>query len=188
MELMLVLTIIVVVGASVLPVLKGPLTNQRLRKAGDAVRAEWNRTRVRAMKTGRIQVFRAQIGSAEYTVQTWYADDDDLASTNDSMKFGGQSDSRQSDSQGLSHQLPDGVLFTAGDASSDSRATKIEHQFGAGQSVWLHPILFYPDGTTSTAKFVLGDERQLYFLVVSLRGLTGIAQTSDLLTAQEVSQ
>ena len=53
MELMLVLTIIAVVGAFVLPVLKGPLTNQRLRKAGDAVRAEWNRTRVRLIEQTR---------------------------------------------------------------------------------------------------------------------------------------
>lgn len=185
-ELMLVLAIMVVVAAFVLPTFKGPLANQKLLKAGDSLRAEWNRTRIRAMKSGRIQVFRAQIGTDNYTVQTWYAENDDVSSTNDSMKFGTAAPTPESDL--TNRTLAEGIQFSAGDSTSDGRAATVEQQLGGGDSIWTRPILFYPDGTCSTAKFVLGDERQQYYVVVSLRGITGIAQMSDLVTAQEVNQ
>ena len=60
------------------------------------------------------------------------------------------------------------------------------HQrIGAGQGGAADPILFYPDGTSATARIVLGNSRN-HFVVVELRGLTGIARSSDLLTAEEL--
>ena len=61
-EVMLVLALLVVIGALIWPAVKGPFEGQRLRKAGDQVRAEWTRARTRAMKSGRTQVFQFQTG------------------------------------------------------------------------------------------------------------------------------
>ncbi len=49
-------------------------------------------------------------------------------------------------------------------------------------------MLFYPDGTTSDARVALTNDDRNFFVVVSLRSLTGIAKVSELVTANEVEQ
>ena len=43
-------------------------------------------------------------------------------------------------------------------------------------------VYFYPDGTTSSARVTLANDRSM-FVDVRLRGLTGIAVVGDVLTA-----
>ena len=91
--------------------------------------------------------------------------------------------------------LPDNVLFVSGGALLDQRdaaaltesdaMTPSSFGIGAGQGGAADPILFYPDGTSATARIVLGNSRN-HFVIVELRGLTGIARSSDLLTAEEL--
>lgn len=186
LELLLVLAVCVAAAAMVLPTLRGPLENQRLRKAGDAVRAEWNRTRVLAMKTGRIQIFQCEFGTNTYVVQTWVADSDDQQSTNDAVPGFGTA-KRGSGFNPIQDErtITEGILFQSGEAAEDSRGSSIVSQFGSANTQQSTPILFYPDGTTSTAKVVLANDRGSY-LVVSLRGLTGVSQISDLLSFEEL--
>lgn len=186
LELLLVLAIIVVVGALAAPMLRGPLENQRLRKSADLIRAEWNRARVRAMKSGRIQVFRSISESGEYSLQAWVADSDDLESTNDSNRFGTPVSSSGSNPTLDTRSLPEGLVFVGGDASIDRRGAEVQNSFAPTESTQARPVLFYPDGTTSTARLVISNEKRNYYVVLSLRGLTGIAQASDLVTAREL--
>jgi len=186
LELLLVLAVCVAAAAMVLPALRGPLENQRLRKAGDTVRAEWNRTRVLAMKTGRIQIFQCEFDTNRYVVQTWVAETDDQQSTNDSVAgFGTAKPSSGFNPIQQEKEIAEGILFQSSQAAEDSRGSSIASQFGSANSQQAPPILFYPDGTTSTAKVVLANDRNSY-LVVSLRGLTGVAQVSDLLSLEEL--
>jgi len=186
LELLLVLAIVVVVGALAVPMLRGPLENQRLRKSADLIRAEWNRARVRAMKSGRIQVFRSNNETGEYSLQAWVADTDDQESTNDTIRFGAPASSSGSNPMQDTRTLPEGIVFVGGDASSDSRGAQLQNTFAPPDSTQARPILFYPDGTTSTARLAVSNEKRNYYVVLSLRGLTGIAQASDLVTAQEL--
>ncbi|MFM2093449.1 MAG: hypothetical protein RIS70_573 [Planctomycetota bacterium] len=186
LELLLVLALCVAAAAMVLPALRGPLENQRLRKAGDTVRAEWNRTRVLAMKSGRIQIFQCEFGTNRYVVQTWVAETDDQQSTNDAVAgFGTAKPGSGFNPIQQEKEIAEGILFQSGQAAEDSRGSSIVSQFGANNTQQSPPILFYPDGTTSTAKVVLANDRNSY-LVVSLRGLTGVAQVSDLLSQEEL--
>ena len=182
MEMLLVLAIMVIVASMTLPALRGPMENQRLRKAGDLIRAEWAKARVRAMKTGRIHVFRYQTDGESYGVEPWYAADDDQTSTNDSNRQSGGVAALQE-----TLPLPDNISFAGGDTTSDSRSLHIEQNMGGAGGAAARPILFYPDGTSSTARVLLTNRRQT-FVMVNLRGLTGIAQVSDLLSASEVQQ
>jgi hypothetical protein len=103
--------------------------------------------------------------------------------------------------------LPDKVLFLSGgtlvkerDAAAMAESSSVggpssagsTRLLAAGQGAGLEgatsvadPILFYPDGTSATARIILGNSRN-YFVVVELRGLTGIARSSDLLSAEEL--
>ena len=182
MEMLLVLAIMVIVASMTLPALRGPMENQRLRRAGDLIRAEWAKARVRAMKTGRIHVFRYETGGASFGVEPWYAADDDQTSTNESSRQQGNVSALQE-----SQPLPDDISFAGGDTTSDSRSLHAEKNMGGAGGKAARPILFYPDGTSSTARVLLTNRRQT-LVQVSLRGLTGIAQVSDLLSASEVPQ
>jgi len=108
-------------------------------------------------------------------------------------------------------QLVDGVRFIGGDLEVDARAQASEQAaqqttnptmdanggvngmvsgttpLGATgtEGQWATPILFYPDGTTSNAQLILGNQRSRY-VVLRLRSLTGMCRVSDLLTAEEV--
>ena len=74
LELLLVLALMVAALAVALPNLRGSFSDQRLQKAAEQIRAEWTRARVRAIKTGQIQVFRHSLYSRNYVttpVASW---------------------------------------------------------------------------------------------------------------------
>jgi prepilin-type N-terminal cleavage/methylation domain-containing protein len=189
LELLLVLAILVAVASLALPALFSSLESQRLRKAGDQLRAAFGRARVAAMKSGRIQLFRFEPGTGSYVIQEWYGDEErqfDEATL--AQSTGGAM--APAAGQGLQTQLPEGILFAAAELQPDARAAQLEEQTGAlsaGSTSASPPIVFYTDGTTSDARVVLANNRARY-IVVELRGLTGISMVSDLLTQEELPQ
>lgn len=197
MELLLVLAVIVVIGALTIPSLATPMENQRLRKAADVIRAEWSTARVQAMKSGRIHLFRFEQGGDHYGVEPWAGAGDDLQSTNDqAVKSSGGGLVTSQGVAAAQKQLPDGVVFGQGMTANDNRAN-FAMQAGGNDAAPVSaatasyanspPVLFYPDGTTSTARIMLTNRRQRY-VVINLRGLTGMTQVSDLLSAEELPQ
>ena len=85
--------------------------------------------------------------------------------------------------------LPEDISFAAGQTWVDSRAATFEssspaigaEQGEAGQS---KPILFYPDGTTSSARLLLRN-KQGRRIELALRGLTGVVTVGQLQSAEE---
>jgi prepilin-type N-terminal cleavage/methylation domain-containing protein len=203
LELMLVLALLVVVGAMAMPAFKGPFANQRLRKAGEMVRIEWNRARIQAMKTGQIQMFRYETDGRIFYVQPYLTEQDFLEA--DATESTARDPSLAQAAGGSAgpipgtipdtqppaireRELPDGVIFAGGYFESDSRSAQIQQEsqatlMAAGNQV--APILFYPDGTTSDAELILANDQQLY-LRITLRSLTGISKVSELLSANEL--
>jgi len=186
-EMLLVLVLIVILLALALPAMKGPLASQRLRKSADLLRAKWSATRVKAMRTGRIQAFRFQLDGDRYLVQPWILSDDSLEA-NDA------DESAEMPAFAVDEeQLPEGVFFSVEDLLDDARAESLRQRepageplpdtaladFDAGSRPWSRPILFYPDGTTSTAEVTLMNDRRRA-VTVQLRGLTGIARVGEL--------
>ena len=207
LELMLVLALLVVMGALALPSLKTPFENQRLRKAGEAVRIAWNKARIQAMKSGQTQMFCYDAEHGTYCIQPYYSGRDILEAgvQHGGPNVGGAA-SRQAPSASEAEMmavetkaLPQGVVFVSSEVRADVRAVQLEQEVqggffnGAqpGRGVTAvgeeaPPILFYPDGTTSEAKLVLAKEQGEPYVVVSLRSLTGIATVSDLVSADDV--
>ena len=193
MEMLLVLAILVLVAALVVPAFQNTLRDQHLRSAADTVRTEWNRAHNKAMKSGRIQVFRYQPGGRKFQVEPWKAADDSLeASGNPDSQFGhpppattGGDDPNQESRW----QLPEGIRFLGGDSALETRDEAVESAMGGGGQggEWSRPILFYPDGVSSDAWVVVADEHDSA-IRVELRGLTGLALVGDITTADEAEQ
>lgn len=197
-EILLVLAVLVMVAALAVPSVNIMLEGQRLRKSGDKIHAEWAKARNVSMRTGRMHVFRCKVGLDEYEIRPWYAADDALESSAPHGGAGsasaGPTGSASAPSQSAtgsafttSQHLPSGILFAEGLAEQDIRSAKVDEAIAASGGEWGQPILFYPDGTTSTARVLLSNRRQQY-VRLDLRGLTGMTEVSGFLTKTEATQ
>lgn len=187
LELTLVLALLVVAAAMVWPALEKPLASERLRHGADKVRSEWTRTRVRAMTTGTPHVFRYVPLTNQYQVEIWSGAESQIEAA--SLADFGLAQQPAVVAQGIGEKgLPDGVVFDANQTLQDTRAMLVGAdgmQSQMGQAQWSDPIYFFPDGTASTARLLLHNELELY-VVLDLRGLTGVVTVSPVLTADEL--
>ncbi|MEX2174376.1 MAG: prepilin-type N-terminal cleavage/methylation domain-containing protein [Pirellulaceae bacterium] len=191
LEILLVLAILVAVLAAAAPALRGVMKDAQLRAAADQVRVEWTRAHVKAMKTGRIQVFRFELGGAKFTVQPWAAADDALEGPPPIPGFG--LDEEESASPRLdvesARALPEGTQFVMGAAQTDARALGIEGDISDAnrfENEWSQPILFYPDGSTSDAYAVVANEEGEVGIRIELRGMTGTATLGEITALEEL--
>ncbi len=179
LEMVLVLTIIVAVGAMAAPLVTGTLKAERLRKGIELIAADWVDSRATAMETGATQVWVCQIGGSSYSTSTYdgstgmspldaaslVAQDTGLSATDDASV---QGDFGQSMPNGCS--ISD-VLITQGDSiMSMSQTTGAE----AGNAT----IFFYPDGTSSSARLTVAHEDGRTMTVV-MNGLAGTVRVLD---------
>ncbi|MCB9874912.1 MAG: hypothetical protein H6821_12110 [Planctomycetaceae bacterium] len=193
LEMLLVLGLLVAIAAVAMPSATRPLETYRLRKSGDLVRAEWAKARAKAMETGRTYVFRYQPDANGYMVEPWYSDEDYLESSTmmGTTGFGTTTATAtlfdQSTPDAMKY-LPEGVTFVASETTQDARdllASQGTDALVNQDTSMSSPIFFYPDGTSSTARLFVKNERERY-IKLSLRGLTGVVYVSDLLTAENV--
>jgi len=192
MEMMLVLAVLVGVAAMVWPALQGPLDDQRLLKSADLIRAQWTKARVKAMKDGRLYVFRYVLASDEYGVEPWGGEVDaveaSLGAATESSAAPPMTTEEKPRPLGIAgRRLPDGIQFFSGETQADARSAEVAVDESAASSSagGPPPIVFYPDGSTSDASVLLTNER--CFVQVALRGLTGMVRVSELISSEELS-
>lgn len=85
------------------------------------------------------------------------------------------------------HTLPEDVRFAGGQTLFDGRAAIFAQREGdavPADGQLSEPILFYPDGTTSTATLILENRHQRQ-IEISLRGLTGVMTVGEPRAAED---
>ena len=85
-------------------------------------------------------------------------------------------------------KLLENVTFMASEIVAESRSQLLAATADSATELdqsWSPPIFFYPDGTATTARVVLMNQRDRYVLV-TMRGLTGVVSTRGLLTREEL--
>ena len=188
-EVLLVLCLLVAIASIAWPSLERPLSNQRLRKAADLVRVVWGRARVRAMSTGQTLVFRHSIEGDRYSIQT-YAGPESVTSA-ESADAPADTSRYETDPAfmlGPEPRLPEKMTFVSGQTTTDARAESLtleEAPMADGGQGWSEPILFYPDGSTSTATVVIRNEYDRC-IELSLRGLTGVISVGEVYSDEEL--
>jgi prepilin-type N-terminal cleavage/methylation domain-containing protein len=201
LELLLVLALIVAISAAAMPAFFGPLENYRLRKAADMVRIRWEKLRIQAMKSGQTMMFRFQVGGNRCQGGPWSSGEDVLESSQfmgGAFQAGmvapgpGMVPSNSGDLE-FEEEMPERVMFVGVESAVSVRDAMIQQMASAmtgpnqapEDQAWSPPILFYPDGTTSTVRLVLQNQQQ-QFIMLQLRGLTGVTTVSDLMVAEEL--
>jgi prepilin-type N-terminal cleavage/methylation domain-containing protein len=186
-EMILVLAILVAIGAIVAPSFNEAFIRQRLQSSADRLRSEWERARLTAMKTGQTQVFSCVLETGGYSVEPYMSDADLLnASAGATLTTTGGAVVGATTAGNLAapaptasepKQLEEGITFISCAVSSDMRAMTVAQAEGgmAAASALNQSVMFYPDGSTSTAEVILQDVKGKQ-RAVRMRGLTGSTQ------------
>lgn len=197
-ELLLALAILVTLAAMIIPSFTGLLADRRVLRAGDQMRVEFMQARLAAMRSGRTYMVQLSTETHQLRVRPW-VDANDMTESLDqtggasALLTGGNAmagSMQQVDIEAESREveLPDGVTITGVNVQSSQRSFMIESQMQAEASAgWGQPILFYPDGTTSTAAVTVTSEG-VGQVIVLLRGLTGEATATEVLAVPESAE
>jgi Tfp pilus assembly protein FimT len=192
-ELLLVLALLVAIAGIAAPTFESMVTSRRLPQSINQLRNELMEGRVTAMRTGQAQVMRATLQSRDYSVTPWLggteAQDASAGATlmntsgqivaTESVAGGGVATLALDSSKDLK-QLSEGIQFSAIETLIDSRnALEIQKSgeplpdsSGGTSSGISSPILFYPDGSCTTAQIILVDPKGRR-MALQLRGVTG---------------
>jgi Tfp pilus assembly protein FimT len=208
-ELLVVAALIIVIGGLIYPALVSTTETQSLIRSGDTVRTFFARSRNEAMRSGQTLALRYQIGGNQFIIEPWDTGDSNIESSNIASAFNvlGQLEQATTNDRNITKRLlqqvqtlPDKVVFAAGTQAFDSRefvqndptlnpnAANIDTSSATDlvSGVWSQPILFYPDGSTSQAEVRIGTDDLQIFVLVRIRGLTGIAYVTKIMTQIEV--
>ncbi len=181
LELLLAMAVLAAIAAVSIPHFDLLLGDRRLVRAGEQIRIEMTRLRVESMRQGRVLMLQAMTGGNSVRIQPYQSVVD---ATEAIDQTGSQSALLSGANQGTmttiatetlerSIELPARVTVESVRVASAARGFEIEQSSLAGQSAgWSRPILFYPDGSTSTGALVLHLESTGH-LTVKLRGITG---------------
>jgi Tfp pilus assembly protein FimT len=155
MEIILVMTILIILGAVAIPSFDGMSGDTKVRGAGDDVRSAWAQARARAIETGLPHRFAAQDGAGKFRVAP---DSDEYWDTGTGVE---ESDNGKV----LVGSLPDGIVFNVIGTANASTQSSLG---------WDKIVTFLPDGTCKEdARVELNENGSTLVVVVKVRGLTG---------------
>ncbi len=177
-ELLIVLAIIVIVSAIAVSIVQKPAERQEIQKAANTVRTKLFRARLGAMRSNRIFTFQYMSDSGSYRLAP---DDNSSGQQADTANAAGEQPSAGGYDvvRPEEGKLPEGICFLPDntpdpDASETAAETSPQNSggdVGSGDG-WSDPIYFYPDGTTSDARFVVASSKG-FVIPIRLRGVTG---------------
>lgn len=155
-EVMIVLTIMIIFVALAMPFTEKALASHRLKKAADAVRAEWAQLRTQAMEDGQILCCRAEINGSRMLIDRVMDAHFSAALSTDSEEESLQNEfSPNSGSQDGTYF---GGVFTGSDEDFILRDPSLATEDSGARFVTL------PDGVTFSDGLAVPDERTAYVL------------------------
>ena len=215
-EILVVLVVVIVLGAIAYPAISGMTGMESLSRSGDQVRIHLARARNQAMRSGTTLSLRYELQGNQYIIEPWTTGEEFLetGTTIESQPLvnvmGVPNSEAFAESEyrtvkkllGYPHKLQKDINFVGSIVDFDARSAILgdaqlnDLTTAAGQTsmtdgiqgFWSDPILFYPDGSTSQTEIRLGSSDGRGFIMVRLRGLTGIAYVTEIASASEIQQ
>ena len=195
LELLLTLVVISAIASVALPGAAMLLGDRKLVRAGDQLRVEMTRLRVDAMRQGRVMMMEAMMEGNQVQIRPYFssADATETHRSMGSQGGGSQKGMLTGAAQATATAIPidpsstqeielsEGLQIESVQVVSAARGLAITQATGANPtSQGSSPILFYPDGTTSTAAVTIVDAT-FGKVVVKLRGITGDVTVTEVL-------
>ena len=182
LELLLTISVVAAIAAVSIPQIGLLLGDRRLVRSGEIIRIEMTRLRVDAMRQGQTMMLQAMIDGNTLQMKPFVSVVDAIETNRNSgsqsgLLMGADQASAvafpQSDTEARTIELPESISITAVNVLSTARSLDIQNQaVDTLTSELSQPILFYADGTTSTASVKLS-HLDGTSIAVGLRGITG---------------
>src|SRR5690348_12454224 len=120
-EILLVLAILVIVAAMAMPALGRIVEGQKLSQGAEMVRSKWMSAHVKSMRSGKMQMFRYELGGTKFRLEAWSAAEDATEAASATGDPNSPADPFAGDMLPEELALPEGVIFYAGDAKFENR-------------------------------------------------------------------
>ncbi len=215
-EILVVLVVVVILGAIAYPAISAMTGTENLLRGGDQVRIHLARSRNQAMRSGQTLALRYELTGNRYIIEPWTTGEEFLeagATPENQQLFNvmGTANAQAINESkyhtvnkllGYPHKLPDDIQFVGSVTEFDARSAilgnaqlnQLTTQAGQTsmtdtiQGVWSEPVLFYPDGSTSQTELRLGSSDGRAFIMVRLRGFTGVEYVTKVASADDIRQ
>ncbi len=183
LELLLVLAILAMGLALAIPTYESLVSERRLQKSAEELELQLQEARVKAMRTGQSQVFRFEIGANTYVCEPWMSGKEELNAGPGAVLQDGSGQAVETSTSNINtivdtsktqRQLEEGIVFASANTANDSRAqlAVLQENGGTAGATSSTPVMFYPDGTATTAELILEDPKGNR-RAIQIRGLTG---------------
>ena len=189
LELLLTIAVVAALAAVVIPQVSWVLGDRRLVGAADQMRVELTQLRIDAMREGRVIMLEGMIEGNTLRTRPYHSAIDSVEAIDQtgsqSALLSGANQASISvaipdEAEETTIDLPDGITVQSVNVVSSARSLEIEQLNLSNQAEgWSQPILFYPDGTTSTAIIVFKHVTHGQ-IGVKLRGITGDVTIGEL--------
>jgi prepilin-type N-terminal cleavage/methylation domain-containing protein len=195
LELMLVLAIIAMISAIAIPRLSDIFERQKLRGAANDLRLVWDTARIIAMRTGQAQIFNCVPGTGSYTVKPLMLQTDATnvgqgatvmlatGAAGETTATGQLTAAAPVATEG--EQLEEKITFVSCivmgtmQAYATAQAAQVSGNSDISTQNMGQTVIFYPDGSASTAEVQIQNERG-DIRAVQIRGLTGHSRVVDI--------
>ena len=189
LELLLTLSVLAAIAAVAIPQVGSLLGNRRLVRAADQLRIEMTGLRVKAMRGGRVMMLQCMLDEGKFRMRPYFSMTDstealDQTGSQSALLSGADQANvavaaPPEDAGAEIVELPADTVVQSVAVVSAARAAEIEQQvLGEQGDGWSQPVLFYTDGTTSTAAVTISHPSD-GTIVVKLRGITGDVTIGD---------
>ena len=188
LELLLTLAVLAALTSVAIPQIGLLAGDRRLVRGGDLLRVEMTRLRVDAMRQGRVLMLEGLIEGHQFRSRPFNSATD---ATEAFDQTGSQSGLLNGATQGVVTvveqdpesedliDLPQDIAVESVGVVSAARSMEIEQLTESDRAEgWSRPVLFYPDGSTSTSVITLSNP-ELGRVVIRLRGITGDVTVSE---------
>ncbi|MCH1494953.1 MAG: prepilin-type N-terminal cleavage/methylation domain-containing protein [Rubripirellula sp.] len=188
LELLLTLAVLAALTSVAIPQIGLLAGDRRLVRGGDLLRVEMTRLRVDAMRQGRVLMLEGLIEGNQFRSRPFNSATD---ATEAFDQTGSQSGLLNGATQGVVTvveqdpesedliDLPQDIAVESVGVVSAARSMEIEQLTESDRAEgWSRPVLFYPDGSTSTSVITLSNP-ELGRVVIRLRGITGDVTVSE---------
>lgn len=190
LELLLTLAVLAALTAVAIPQIGLLAGDRRLVRGGDLLKVQMTRLRVDAMREGRVLMLEGLLEGNLLRTRPYYSASD---ATEAYDQTGSQSGLLSGADEGVvtvldqdteeseSIDLPQDITVESVGVVSAARSMEIEQLTESDRTDgWSRPILFYPDGSTSTAVVTLTDPN-VGRILIRIRGITGDVTVSEVL-------
>ena len=187
-ELLLALTVLAVAASLAVPAIRGIVTARQIVDAADSIELQIKKQRTTAIRTGQIQMMRFAIGGRQFTAQPWLSGDDAANAAGGATVVSQTGQVVSTDESGAvsdvgavpsnTWELGESVIIADAQMLGEMRASLQTGAVAIGADGYSPPLLFYPDGSSSTAQIILQNDTGRR-IAIAVRGITGSVQIFD---------